>query len=106
MNRDLHQYFTPTWAAELLVQRHFADLGPKDCVAEPSCGDGRFLMAIPPEVPPCGGRATLAQLYACIEGNRPTANPWWREKVRQIAGKHFHRIGTGEYALTREAIAA
>lgn len=269
MNRDLHQFFTPSFAAELLVQRHFADLGPKDCVAEPSCGDGRFLMAIPPEVqaygveidpamaeearrnsgrpvicddflhaalpqrptvvignPPyqadlidafldrcydlldydgrigfllpvyylqtaskvvdlsrrfsiaqellprnlfegmtkpvmwcnftkarrtvlsgfflyaethaiadmqrdiralfignesratcwrdavamaldaCGGRATLAQLYACIEGNRPTANPWWREKVRQIAGKHFHRIAAGEYALSPEAIAA
>lgn len=41
MNRDLHQYFTPTFAAELLVQRHFADLGSKDCVVEPSCGDGR-----------------------------------------------------------------
>jgi adenine-specific DNA-methyltransferase len=50
MNRDLNQFFTPSWAAELLVQRNFADLGPQDCVAEPSCGDGRFLMAIPPEV--------------------------------------------------------
>ncbi len=50
MNRDLNQYFTPSWAAELLVRRHFADLTSKDVVAEPSCGDGRFLMAIPPHV--------------------------------------------------------
>lgn len=50
MNRDLNQYFTPSWAAQLLVQRHFADLGPRDTVIEPSCGDGRFLMAIPQDV--------------------------------------------------------
>ena len=263
---DLNQYFTPTWAAELLVRRHFADLGPHDTVLEPSCGDGRFLMAIPQDVdafgveidpvqaqraiantgrqvivgdfrtadiprrptvvvgnPPfdmeifdgmlarcydlldyggragfllpvytfqtasrvmayqrqwslsqellprdlferlscpimfatfkkdrrtvmsglflyaekhaladmhrdmrrlmvgnqstatcwrdvvasalqaCGGSATLPQLYACIEGNRPSENPWWREKVRQIAGKHFVRVRVGEYALAEAA---
>lgn len=265
-NPDLHQFFTPAWAAELLVARHFADLGPADVVWEPSCGDGRFLLALPADVeafgteldpywaaearaltgravvtgdfrtvelprrptavignPPyeadlidallarcmdlleyeqrvglllpvyylqtaskvvdlsrrwslaqellpknlftdmskplmwatftkarrtvlsgfflyaetaalagmhpdiralfignesrptcwrdavhmalhaCGGRATLSQLYACIEGNRPTENPWWREKVRQIAGKHFERIQPGEYALPEAA---
>lgn len=51
----------------------------------------------------CGGRATLSQLYACIEGNRPSDNPWWREKVRQVAGQHFHRIKPGEYALPAAA---
>lgn len=259
---DLHQFFTPAWAAELLVARHFPDLGPGDTVWEPSCGDGRFLLALPAGVdafgteldphwaaqaravtgrqvlegdfrtvdlpsrptavignPPyeadlidallarcyelleyerrvglllpvyylqtaskvvdlsrrwslaqellprnlfdgmtkpvmwatftkarsttlsgfflyaetaalagmhpeirklfignesrptcwrdavdmalqtCGGRATLQQIYAVIEGNRPSDNPWWREKVRQVAGKHFHRIKPGEYAL-------
>lgn len=259
---ELGQYFTPTWAAELLVRRHFADLRAGDTVLEPSCGDGRFLMAIPPSVdaygveidpamasaarhnsgrevieadflqvavprrptavignPPyqaelidgfldrcydlleyegrigfllpvyylqtaskvidlgrrfsiaqellprnlfenmmkpimwatftksrrtvlsgfflyaethalsgvhrdirpilignasrascwrdavaaaleaCGGRATLAQLYACIEGNRPTENPWWREQVRKVASKHFTRVQPGEFAL-------
>jgi len=262
----LGQFFTPAWAAELLVRRHFPDLGPRDTVLEPSCGDGRFLMAIPPDVdafgveidprqaeravansgrqvvvgdfrtvelprrptvvignPPfdtevfrgmlercydlleyggragfllpvymfqtssvvmdyqrrwslrqellprdlfeklscpimwatfekerrtvmsglflyaeraaladmhrdvrrlmvgneatatcwrdvvrlaleaCGGRATLQQLYTCIEGNRPSANPWWREKVRQIAGRHFVRLQVGEYALPEAA---
>ena len=48
----------------------------------------------------CGGRATLSELYACFEsGGRPTTNQFWREKVRQIAGKHYHRIAPGEYAL-------
>ncbi len=265
VNAELSQYFTPTWAAELLVRRHFGALTCRDTVLEPACGDGRFLMAIPAEVdaygveldpaqaqaarqnsgrevlagdfltvrlprrptavignPPyqadlidgflarcyelleyggrigfllpvyylqtaskvmdlnrrfsiaqellprnlfegltkpimwatftkarrtvlsgfflyaethaladvhrdlralllgnrsratcwrdvvgaaleaCGGRATLQQLYACIEGNRPTANPWWREKVRQIAGQHFRRIRPGEFEIIKE----
>lgn len=259
---SLNQFFTPTWAAELLVQRHFSDLAHGDVVCEPSCGDGRFLMAIPEYVdaygveidpvvaqaaarnsgreviigdftrvalprrptvvvgnPPyqsdlidafldhcyelleydgrigfllpvyylqtaskvvdlgrrfsmsqelvprnlfdgltkpimwvnfrkerrtvlsgfflyaetdaladmhkdirrlflgndaratcwrdavamalevCGGQATLQQLYRVIEGNRPTDNPWWREKVRQVAGKHFVRVRPGEFSL-------
>lgn len=262
MKRQLGQYFTPAWAAELLVRRHFGELTSRDTVLEPACGDGRFLMAIPGSVdaygveidpdhalaartnsgreviigdflqvqlprrptavignPPyqadlidaflsrcyelleydgrvgfllpvyylqtaskvmdlsrrysiaqellprnlfegltkpimwatftkarrtslsgfflyaethaiadvqrnlralllgnrsrascwrdvvaaaleaCGGRATLQQLYTCIEGNRPTTNPWWREKVRQVAGQHFHRVRPGEFEL-------
>lgn len=47
----------------------------------------------------CGGRATLQQLYACIEDKRPTENRFWREKIRQIAGMHFIRVADGEYAL-------
>ncbi|MDP2346753.1 MAG: class I SAM-dependent methyltransferase [Gammaproteobacteria bacterium] len=46
----LDQYFTPTWAAELLVQRHFHDLSENDVVADPACGDARFLMAVPAHV--------------------------------------------------------
>ncbi len=30
-----------------------------------------------------GGKATLDQLYREIEGRRPTATNWWKEKVRQ-----------------------
>jgi len=48
--KGLNQFFTPAWAAEALVQRHFAGLSAKDTVIEPSCGDGRFLMAIPDDV--------------------------------------------------------
>lgn len=260
--RDLNQYFSPSWAAELIVRRHFPDLCANDVVAEPSCGDGRFLMAVPQHVdafgveidpvqaaaavsntgrevivgdfltaklprrptvfignPPfvsdliddflarcyheldyggrigfllpvyylqtaskvvdlnrrfsiaqellprnlfesmtkpimfcrftkerrtvlsgfflyaetdaiaglkndiralvlgnkstancwrdvvelalraLGGRAKLEHLYQAIENNRPTENPWWREKVRQICGMHFVRVAAGEYAL-------
>jgi adenine-specific DNA-methyltransferase len=51
----------------------------------------------------CGGRATLQQLYRCIENNRPTENPWWREKVRQIAGQHFERVAPGEFKMPEAA---
>ncbi len=49
-----------------------------------------------------GGRATLKEIYAAVENNRPTENPWWREKVRQIAGRHFTRIAPGEFSLGEE----
>lgn len=262
MKNELSQYFTPSWAADLLVRRHFANLGPLDTVLEPSCGDGRFLLAIPEYVdaygveidaevavmarnntgrevivcdfttaklprrptvvignPPyvsdvidafidrcyheldyggrigfmlpvyylqtaskvvdlsrkwslsqellprnlferitkpimwcnfikeqrtvlsgfflysetdsvsnlkseirsmvlgnkstancwrdvialamkvCGGRAKLTQLYECIESNRPTNNPWWREKIRQIVREDYIWVAPGEYAV-------
>lgn len=50
-----------------------------------------------------GGRATLQQLYACFETRRPTSNPFWREKIRQIAGRHFVRLAPGEFALKEAA---
>jgi hypothetical protein len=50
----LGQYFTPDWAAELLVDRYFADLTLCDTVVEPSCGHGAFLRAIPSHVPAIG----------------------------------------------------
>lgn len=46
-NTELSQYFTPTWAAELLVKNFFPELNANSRVIEPSCGDGRFLMALP-----------------------------------------------------------
>lgn len=52
--RELSQYFTPTWAAELLFGRFFPDADANDLVLDPSCGDGRMLMAIPGDVPAIG----------------------------------------------------
>ena len=54
MNRALHQWFTPRWVCEAIVERHFAGLNLGDVVLEPSCGDGRFLQALPAEVPALG----------------------------------------------------
>lgn len=54
MNRDLHQWFTPRWVCEAIVDRHFRHLNMADVVLEPACGDGRFLEALPAEVPALG----------------------------------------------------
>ena len=47
---NLHQHMTPAWAAAAIVRRHFPSLSARDTVWEPSCGDGRFLLAIPAHV--------------------------------------------------------
>lgn len=52
--RELHQFFTPDWAAEELVQRFFSTLGKDDIVYEPTAGTGAFLLAIPRAVPAFG----------------------------------------------------
>lgn len=49
-DKDKHQWFTPVWAAEMLVQSHFGALGPNDFVVEPTAGVGNFLKAIPADV--------------------------------------------------------
>lgn len=50
----LHQFFTPLWAAEALVEKHFKHLTSSDVAMDPSCGEGRMLAAIPAHVPAFG----------------------------------------------------
>lgn len=50
----LHQWFTPAWAAQSIIEQQFGWLGPGHRVLEPACGDGAFLGAIPPEVEAIG----------------------------------------------------
>jgi len=52
--KKLGQYPTPIWVAEALVDRHFSDLDKTDCVVEPSCGPGSFLLAVPAHVEAVG----------------------------------------------------
>ena len=63
---ELHQWFTPAWAAEAIVDTEFGWLGAGHRVIEPSCGDGAFLCAIPATVHAIGveidpAMATLAR---------------------------------------------
>lgn len=53
-NPALHQWFTPAWAAEAIIEQEFAWLRPGHRVIEPSCGDGAFLCAIPAGVEALG----------------------------------------------------
>lgn len=92
----LDQYFTPAWAAELLVARHFGDLTAGDTVMEPSCGDGRFLMAIPEHVDAFGidlDPAAAAQAQAnsgrqVLVGDVMTIN-WPRQPTAVIGNPPF-----------------
>jgi adenine-specific DNA-methyltransferase len=54
MNAALHQWFTPRWVCEAIIERHYNGLDLGDRVLEPSCGDGRFLQALPVEVDAIG----------------------------------------------------
>lgn len=46
-----------------------------------------------------GGEATVAQICQEIAPRRPTATRFWRPKIRQQLGRHFHRVGPARYAL-------
>ena len=48
--RRLGQFFTPRWVAEAIVERHFSGLASGEVVMDPTCGDGRFIAALPSHV--------------------------------------------------------
>lgn len=50
LNRALHQWFTPAWAAQEIVEQQFGWLQPGHVAVEPACGDGAFLCALPQNV--------------------------------------------------------
>lgn len=53
----------------------------------------------------CGGEASLEELYRVIEGRRPTPNPHWRPKIRQVVHHYADRTGSGRYALRERGAA-
>jgi site-specific DNA-methyltransferase (adenine-specific) len=75
---ELNQYFTPSWVCEAIVERHYRALDLADTVLEPSCGDGRFLQALPAEVHAIG-----------VE-----IDPVMAERARQATGR---TIITGDF---------
>jgi site-specific DNA-methyltransferase (adenine-specific) len=89
-DKDKHQWFTPTWAGQILFREHFSDLGGDDLVIEPTCGIGTFLNAVPRDIPAIGveidpvlasiarrstGREVLTGDFTEMDfdGRRPTA---------------------------------
>lgn len=53
-NAALHQWFTPAWAAEAILDQEFGWLRTGHRVIEPTCGDGAFLCSIPSDVEAIG----------------------------------------------------
>ncbi|MEJ8837787.1 class I SAM-dependent methyltransferase [Ramlibacter sp. AN1133] len=72
---ELHQWFTPAWAAEAIVEQKFSWLRAGHRVIEPSCGDGAFLCALPQEVEVLGVEidAALATMAREAAGRRVIA---------------------------------
>lgn len=52
----------------------------------------------------CGGEASLEQLYRAMEGRRPSTNPHWRAKIRQVVHHYAERTGPARYALRMTAV--
>lgn len=53
-----------------------------------------------------GGKATLPEIYAELERNRPTRTQWWREKIRQtlrVYPDSFAAVTAGRYRLLEAA---
>lgn len=75
LKRELGQWFTPSWAAEAIVEQKFGWLEPGHRVLEPSCGDGVFLCAIPSEVEAVGVEVDpdMAELAGLNSGRRVLA---------------------------------
>ena len=53
----------------------------------------------------CGGEASLDDLYRVIEARRPTPNPHWRPKIRQVVHHYAERTGNSRYALRERGAA-
>jgi site-specific DNA-methyltransferase (adenine-specific) len=78
---ELSQYWTPEWAAALLVERHFSDLTTSDRVLEPTCGRGAWLKAVPANVPAIG-----------IEIDEAVARRAAEDTDRQVLIGDFRRV--------------
>lgn len=80
---ELDQWFTPRWVCEAIVEHHFRDLRAGHHVLEPSCGDGRFLQALPAEVDATGVEIdpALARAAAALSGRHVIASDFLKANI-------------------------
>jgi adenine-specific DNA-methyltransferase len=91
VNAVLHQWFTPRWVCEAIVDRYYRSLNLADSVIEPSCGDGRFLEVIPAEVPAVGVEIDPLMAERARASGRPVITGDFL--TVQIPGRFTHAIG-------------
>lgn len=91
MNPALHQWFTPRWVCEAIVDRYYRFLNLADSVLEPSCGDGRFLEVIPAEVPVLGVEIDPLMADRARATGRPVITGDFL--TAEIPGRFTHAIG-------------
>jgi len=46
-----------------------------------------------------GGEATTQQIYAEIEGNRPTKTQHWKAQIRKVLQQFYRKVGPATYGL-------
>ncbi len=51
-----------------------------------------------------GGSASLAEIYAEIDGEQPTSNPFWHAKIRQTLQRMAVNVGRGRWALPESRV--
>jgi len=90
MDHTLDQFFTPSWAADLLVADAIRGMGDVS-VLEPTCGDGRMLMAVPPS---CGALGVevdprMAEAARVNSGREVICGDF---RTVDLEGRHFEVI--------------
>lgn len=104
---ELSQWFTPEWAAAMLVERYFPALTGSDLVVEPSCGRGAFLKAIPNDVPGIGVEIDpeLAQIARDATGRQVIAGDFntvaLPEGITVIVGNPPYELDLFDQFLSR-----
>lgn len=104
---ELAQWFTPEWAAALLVEPYFPTLTSSDLVLEPSCGRGAFLKAIPSHVPVIGVEIDpeLAQIARDCTGRQVIVGNFdsaaLPEGITAIVGNPPYELGLFDQFLSR-----
>lgn len=87
---ELDQYFTPAWAADLLVADVLKGMGDVSLL-EPTCGNGRMLAAVPPN---CQALGIEIDPRMADEARRTTGREVLCGNIKSIdlSGRHFDVI--------------
>lgn len=100
--RALGQYMTPAWLAQAIVERHFGDLKRDAFGVEPSCGDGRFLGALPRRVRAVGCEIdpSLAAKAEIATGRRVICKSFYDLELRDLGDRPDFMIGNPPFTTT------
>lgn len=81
--------------------RHLLTHGPAR-----STGRSVWFAVVDQAMDELGGEAGLDAIYATVSPRRPTPNPFWQEKVRQVLQQRFIKTGTARYARRSPSVHA
>lgn len=97
------QYFTPIWACERIIEHFYPNLGRNDMVCDPGCGDGRFLMSLPSDVP---GYGIEIDPYWAQQARVNTRRQIITGDIREISLPHVPTLILGNPAYSVDVVDA